>query len=148
MIYLYFGSKLTRNAVKDVNNFAINWEISIDTARIVYLAKLVEMLSERNGGSCYWDGLFGHLSEKYVYAPNLKVEVIEEGSSRLPVITLDSIFMREEKTRLMIPIDDATLDYVGREIEEQFGVEYLECSRDKLGNIKTSTHQNSHNAQH
>ncbi len=45
---------------------------------------------------------------------------------------------RKSRTRLMIPIDDATLNYVGGEIEEQFGVEYLECSRDKLGNIKTS----------
>lgn len=140
MPYLYFGPKLTQNAVKDVNSFAVNWDISIDTARILYLQKIVELLSDNGDKSNYWDGLFGRFSKRNVKAPKLIVEeAIEPGGYRLPVINLDSSYMKEQVTNLKIPIADRVLESLGEEIEREFGVEFLEFSRKKLIKSKTAT---------
>lgn len=140
MPYLYFGPKLTQNAIKDVNTFAVNWEISIDTARILYLKKIVELLSDNGDKSSYWDGLFGRFSKRNVKAPKLIVqEAIEPGGYRLPVINLDHAYMIEATTNMMIPIDDQVLEKLGEEIEREFGVEYLEFSRKKLVKSRTAT---------
>lgn len=140
MLYLYFGSRLTKNAIKDVNSFAINWDISIDAARILYLQKIVELLSESKTKPNYWDRLFGRFLGKDVLAPALWVEeCIEPGGLRIPQVVIDKAFAIEQKTNLEIPIDNSTLDFVGREIEEEFGVEFIEFSRKKLLRSRTAT---------
>lgn len=140
MPYLYFGTKLTRNAVKDVNSFAVNWGVTIDTARILYLQKIVELLSDNGEKPSYWDSLFGRYSSKKVKAPSLTVEeAIEPSGYRLPVINLNQSYMLDAATNLMIPIDDGLLTKLGEEIEYEFGVEYLEFSRRKLIKSKIAT---------
>lgn len=140
MLYLYFGTRLTKNAIRDVNSFAINWDISLDAARILYLKKIVELLSENNSRPSYWDRLFGRSLGADVFAPCLTVEeAIEPCGLRVPQIVLDKAFAKERQTDLKMTIDDKTLYFVGTEIENEFGVEFVEFSRKKLLRSRTAT---------
>jgi hypothetical protein len=138
MIYLYFGTEFTNRTFEDLTKYALNWEVSFETARLAFFKKMVDIFSADKEGRCYWDTLFGAKIEKYVEAPGVSViEYKAPGGMRLPLLVFDSVFVKEEKTHLMIPIDSTTLNYVGQEIENIVEIEFLEFSREKL--IKTKS---------
>lgn len=137
MINLYFGKPLTGSLLSDdIDEIAINWGISYESAVIKSFEVLVNSLgTHANGGTTYFDLLMCECFQKKMSAPKIKLKTHGEGI-RLPMLVFQSDSALHEPTGRQLPITNQILNHFGEAFSEEFEIEYLGYERVSLS--KTS----------
>lgn len=137
MLYLYFGLPCSGSLLSDdIDEVAINWEISYESAVIKSFDVLVSSLgTHNNGGTTYFDLLMCECFQKKMLAPKITLETHGQ-SIRLPALAFATDSALHEPTKRHLPITNQMLNHFGEAFSEEFEIEYLGYER--VGLSKTS----------
>lgn len=130
MLNLYFGNPITGSLLSDdIDEIAINWDISYESAVIKSFEVLINSLgTHANGGTTYFDLLMCECFQKKMLAPKITLKTHGEGI-RLPALAFATDSALHEPTKRHLPITNQMLNHFGEAFSEEFEIEYLGYER-------------------
>ena len=126
MINLYFRHPCDEWAMRTADEIAIAEDISIESAVLRMLERLISNLSRRDNSESYLDGMFGDFFGRHVYAPRMTVGQYKLGKSIYPMIYVSSSHVIHKLTGDYWPITEKAINHFGKGIEDAFGLEFVE----------------------
>jgi len=127
---MYFdGPKVNSLLSDDIDEVAINWDISHEASLIKCFEVLVNSLGSHNsGGSTYFDLLMCDCFRKRMAGPEIKFGTHGDGI-RLPMMIFKDDWALHEPTSRRLPLTNKLLNQFGEMFSEDFDVEYLGFER-------------------
>lgn len=125
MIVLYFGKPCDDWAITTSIEIAIEEDVSLEKAAVIMLERLIINLSRRDNPESYLDGIFGDFFGRNVYAPRISVGQYEQSSLLYPMINIPFSHVIHRMTGDYWPIKDEAINYLGKRIEDTFGLEFI-----------------------
>jgi hypothetical protein len=139
MINLYFGKPCDDWAITTSIEIAIEEDVSVEKAAVIMLERLLINLSRRDNPESYLDSIFGDFFGRIVYAPRISVGQYEQSSILYPMINISFSHVIHRMTGDYWPIKDEAINYLGKRIEDTFGLEFIKydwVGRQKWLNLK------------
>ena len=129
-ILLYFDKPLVNSLLSDdIDEVAINWGISQESALIKCFEVLVNSLgTHNNGGSTFFDLLMCDCFHKRMAGPEIKFGTHGDGI-RLPMMIFKDDWALHEPTGRRLPLTNKMLNQFGEMFSEEFEIEYLGFDR-------------------
>ncbi len=129
-IVLYFDKPNVNSLLSDdIDEVAINWDISHEAALIKCFEVLVNSLGTHNtGGSTYFDLLMCDCFRKRMAGPEINFGTHGDGVG-LPMMIFKDDWALHEPTSRRLPITNKILNQFGEMFFEDFDVEYLGFER-------------------
>lgn len=144
MTSLYFGKPDIGSLLSDdIEDVAINWGISYESAVIKSFEVLVTSLGTHDsGGTTYFDLLMCECFQKKMSAPKIILKTHGEGI-RLPMLVFQADSALHEPTGRYLPITNQILNHFGEVFSEEFEIEYLGYKR--VGRVAPNKQEAVHN---
>lgn len=144
IIQIYLGKPLAGSLLSDdIDEVAINWGISYESAVVKSFEVLVTSLGTHDsGGTTYFDLLMCECFQKKMSAPKIKLQTHGEGI-RLPMLVLQNDLALHEPTGRGLPITNQMIEHFGEAFSEEFEIEYFGYER--VGHNKPDSQQSTTN---
>ena len=127
---MYFGRAITPERFKDVSEWAVLKEFTIEDALIYCFNELAYYNSKKNEeGLCFYDYLFSERMPIEVFAPEIYSKTYIDGGVLLPMLVISSDAMVARASDELIYLPDANIDYIGSRFESMYGYEYFACTK-------------------
>lgn len=129
-IHLHFGQPLLDDGIDDLERWAYNQEVSIETANISSFQTVMRALIDGNeGGDTYFAlCLYPLFDEKLIY-PRITLEHYIYKQTRYPKLTIHGDHLGGLETKSRYFITPELVDHLGKIIESDFDFEYVEHNR-------------------
>ncbi len=123
---LYFGIPTGGEITDDINDWAINHEISYELATIECFESLVTKILNRrdDGKSSYFDLLMCECFRRKVLAPEIGFGIHGEGI-KLPVLIFKDTAVVHEPSSQRLNLTSKVVDHFGETFSSEFEFEYL-----------------------
>ena len=123
---MYFGKAITPERLKDISEWAVFKECTIEDALIYCFNELAYYNSKKNEqGLCFYDYLFSERMPEKVFAPDIYSKTYIDGGVLLPMLVVSSDAMVARASGELIYLPDTSVDYIGSRFESVYGYEYF-----------------------
>ena len=146
MISMHFGKQLAGSMYDEVQDWAIECDMSIEDATNDCYKYMTWSLSEvNNNWQSHFDIMFSNIYESLVNAPVVTFSITDCDGLKTPTLLLHSNYLKERCTSKRHLISDEILKTFGEDFEYQFGLEFLgfEHSKNK-SDLSISPTKNDH----
>ncbi len=130
-IYLYFGASVSKTLDDDVEQYAINYECSIEKAHCdwfnLVISGLLEVKDKDNRSKL--DDFFGWHNQRFWLSPKLTYNTHLINGKRYPLLIFNNEYASHQFSDDTLYIDDELIYSLGNEIQSDFGVEFLRFDR-------------------
>lgn len=130
LIALHFGKQLLGDMCEMVEDWAIKYDLSIESATNECYQYMVWSLSETNNNwQSHFDIMFGSIFKRLVNAPEVIFDVTDLANFKTPTLLVQSNYVTERFTGKQHLITDENISSFGAAFEEEFGLEFLGYER-------------------
>lgn len=130
MISIHFGKQLIGSMYDEVQNWALEYDLSIEKATNSCYKYMTWSLSEVNNNcQSHFDIMFSSIFKCLVNAPDVIFDVTDLNGFKTPTLLLKSNYVTERYTGLKRLITTQVMDAFGEAFEKEFGLEYLGSER-------------------
>jgi len=129
-IHLHFGQPLLDDGIDNLELWALNQEISIETANIRSFKTVVNVLMKENSdGDTYFDLCLYSMFDEQIALPSISLGHYEYKRARYPKITIHGDHIRGLETKKDYFFTDELVNQLGKHIENDFDFEFVESKR-------------------
>ena len=129
-ITVYMGALIDEGAIDVVEAWAINWDISFAAATKEWARYNLNYYSKKNEeGRAYFDYLWGSNIGLKVYSPPIRSEFYDVKGQKYLKIIITKDYVKECGTDNKHKISNEMMEYFGKEISIDLGIEYLRYER-------------------
>ncbi len=126
MIAIYFGKQLAGSMYDEVQEWAIECEMSIEDATNDCYKYMTWSLSEvNNNWQSHFDIMFSNIYEILVNAPAITFSITNQDGLKTPTLLLHSNYLNERNAEKRHLISADVIKMFGEDFEYQFGLEFL-----------------------
>ena len=146
LIALHFGKQLIGDMCEMVEDWAIKYDISIESATNDCYKYMVWCLSEvNNNWQSHFDIMFSAIFKCLVNAPDVIFDVTDLANFKTPTLLVQSNYVTERFTGKQHLITNENISSFGEAFEEEFGLEFLGYERVQVENsLSVSPIKNDH----
>ena len=128
-IELLFGSPITHDEEISVENYAYNWDISIETAVNRQFKSLVSGLSKRTDEkeNTFFELLLFIGINDMLKLPNITADTYRHNGFLLPKIIIHGDTGINKETGDLVKLTEQHINIIGHNFEDEVGYEYFEC---------------------
>jgi hypothetical protein len=130
-IYLYFGASTSQKLDEDIEQYAINFECSVERAHCDWFNLLIsELLEVKDGdGRSKIDDFIGWHNQRFWLSPKLSYKTHLINYIQYPLLVFNDEFATHQFNDETLYINDELIYSFGNEIENDYGVEFLRFDR-------------------
>jgi hypothetical protein len=129
-IHLYFGQPLLDKGLDDLERWAYNQEVSLETANISSFQTIMRVLIDGNtDGDTYFSLCLYPLFDEKLIHPRITFGRYVYKQTRYPKLTIHGDHIRGTETKKRYFITPELVDHLGKTIESDFDFEYVEHKR-------------------
>lgn len=130
-IYLYFGASTCKRLDDDVEEYAINYGCSIEKAHCDWFNLVMHRLLETKDedGRSKLDDFFGWTDERFWMSPKLEYTTHLLNDKEYPLVVFESEYATHQFESDTLYINDDLVSTFGKEIQNDFGIEFLRFER-------------------
>lgn len=126
MIAIHFGKQLSGSMFNTVQNWAIEYDLSIEDATSDCYKYMTWSLSEVNNNcQSHFDIMFSDIYRSLVFAPDIICATTALDRLKTPTLLLKSNYVVERYTKRDHHIGIDAINAFGQAFQEDFGLEYL-----------------------
>lgn len=126
MIAIYFGKQLPGSMCDEVQEWAIEYEMSIEDATNDCYKYMIWGLSEANNNwQSHFDIMFSSIFNCLVNAPDVMYEIADCGGLKTPTLLLKNNYATERYSGVKRLITPKVMKAFGEDFQEEFGLEFL-----------------------
>ena len=134
-IDIYFGSATSEKVMNENEQWALNRQVSIETANIGTFNAVMRVLTTvDNGDGTYFDLSFGCVTGLDVISPKITYGTYQFNKTRYPKISIHGGYLVNTQSNEEIFIADDWIKKVAKFVEDDFDYEFIEFKR--VGRIK------------
>lgn len=130
MITLHFGKQLAGSMYEMVQEWAVEYDLSIEDATNDCYKYMTWSLSEvNNNWQSHFDIMFSNIYKCLVIAPDVIFDVIDLDGLKTPTLLLKSSYVTERYSGVKHLITLPVMKAFGDDFQEEFGLEFLGFAR-------------------
>jgi len=140
MIALHFGKQLAGSMYDEVQEWAIEYEMSIEDATNDCYKYMIWGLSEvNNNWQSHFDIMFSSIFDCLVNAPDMMYEITVCDGLKTPTLLFKNNYATERYSGVNRLITPQVIKEFGEDFQEEFGLEFLgfECLKTKSTAVNT-----------
>ena len=127
-IAIYFSYPNQDKTLKEIDEWAMHHECTIDQALLDTFHQLVKKLLIPVNGSNFFDQLFSEEVNQKVSTPPITIETYEKKGKTLPLLMIQGCALTSENSNKKLLIKDAMVMQLGQKMAE-FGFRYVDYKR-------------------
>jgi hypothetical protein len=140
MIAIHFGKQLPGSMYDEVQQWAIEYEMSIEDATNDCYKFMIWGLSEvNNNWQSHFDIMFSSIFSCLVNAPEMMYETTDCDGLKTPTLLFKSNYVIERHSGVKRLITSQVMKEFGEDFQEEFGLEFLGFERLKTGSKVANT---------
>ena len=130
-IYLYFGASISQTLDDDIEQYALNYECSIERAHCdwfnLVISRLLEVKDKDNRSKL--DDFFGWHNQRFWLSPKLIYSTHQINNRQYPLLIFNGEYASHQFIDDTLYIDDELIYSFGNEIQSDFGIEFIRFDR-------------------
>lgn len=128
-IELLFGGPIDHDEEISVENYAYNWDVSIETAVVRQFKSWISHLANKTSdkGDTFFELLLFIGINKMLKLPKITPGTYRHKGFLLPKIIIHGNYGVDKKTGNSVLLKEDCANIIGRNFEDEIGYEYFEC---------------------